>query len=263
MIAPGSRGTIVVHGNTDRDEAIRIDGGRSVAIVRPWGSTWTWRQSQIQAPTLDVVGENTRVYLQNITLVQNNFDVGVRVVGATVVLDETRVIKHEGGGVLVQDQGQLLARNAFIGQDHNAVDAVRINGGAATIVSSTLAGGGFNAAALSCNVFDAVQVRNAILVTRGGTASDEVVCSGADITFTATEGQRQGEGNVAVGEFPSASPTQWFADVANGDYHLTGAGLTAFAGVAHWTPDDPRWDIDGEDRPTLPRTPDFAGADVP
>jgi hypothetical protein len=109
----------------------------------------------------------------------------------------------------------------------------------------------------------AVAVRNAILVTRGGTPPDEVACPAADITYSATEGVVVGEGNVAVGMFPGGSPEDWFSNYAAGNFALQNDGLTLFADVAQWTTGDPPIDIDGDPRPAVDGTPDYAGADIP
>lgn len=57
--------------------------------------------------------------------------------------------------------------------------------------------------------------------------------------------------------------TTWFTDYDAGDAHLEPAGETQFADIAAWIASDPRFDFDGDLRPTESADPDYAGADVP
>ena len=107
-----------------------------------------------------------------------------------------------------------------------------------------------------------VDIRNSIIVSQGGTPPDELSCPSATITYSATEGVVGGDGNDAVGPFP-AMPADWFMSYAAGDFHLAAEGLTVFADVALWQTGDPLTDIDGDPRPAVDGTPDYAGADVP
>jgi hypothetical protein len=80
---------------------------------------------------------------------------------------------------------------------------------------------------------------------------------------SATETSFAGTGNVAVGELPLMTPEAWFVSYGIGDYHLQDDGLDLFADVAQWQAEDPSTDIDGDLRPNIDGTPDYAGADVP
>ena len=99
-------------------------------------------------------------------------------------------------------------------------------------------------------------------MTRGGSPPDEVACAAANITYSATEGGVAGEGNVAAGMFPGGSPGDWFVDYTTGNFHIQNDGLTLFGDVAQWQEGDPPTDIDGEPRPTVDGTADYAGADL-
>ena len=106
-------------------------------------------------------------------------------------------------------------------------------------------------------------MKNGIVVTEGGALGNELDCSGANISYSATEALVPGEGNVSLGLFPDGSPEQWFSNVNAGDLGLQNDGLTLFADVAQWSTGDPPTDIDDDLRPIVDGTPDYAGADVP
>jgi len=59
----------------------------------------------------------------------------------------------------------------------------------------------------------------------------------------------------------------WFVSYVSGDFSLTTMGAAPgdaiFESVAQWQSGDPSTDIDGDPRPTVDATPDYAGADIP
>ena len=128
------------------------------------------------------------------------------------------------------------------------------------------AGGTFNANALRCTLPMAVNVRNSILVTRGGTPPDEVACTGASVTieYSATEGkrlrhrQRRPWVPSPAALHRTGSPT---SQAATSTCRTTASptSLTSRSGRRG----DPAQDIDGDARPNVDATPDVAGADVP
>jgi hypothetical protein len=63
---------------------------------------------------------------------------------------------------------------------------------------------------------------------------------------------------VALGGHIEAS---WFVDIMAGDFHLD-TPPAAVSTSAQWTTGDPSIDIDGDPRPNVDGTPDYAGADV-
>jgi hypothetical protein len=104
---------------------------------------------------------------------------------------------------------------------------------------------------LRCTTPVAVEIRNSIVVTQGGTPPDELSCGSASVATSATE--------VDVGNFVIG----WFGNYNAGDFSLSGTGATTFADIAVWEAGDPATDIDGDLRPDVDGSPDYAGADVP
>jgi hypothetical protein len=205
----------------------------------------------------------TVVYMEGLALAGSTTSLGLQVTAATAWVDRSQIVQNTGGGILAESGAVLTLRNSFVGGDVSDASALQITQSSADVVYSTLGGGAFNASALSCAEPIAVLVRNSILVTRGGTPPDEVVCEGAVLDYSAMEGIVEGTENVSVGAFPGGMPTMWFVDYPTGDFHLQNVGETVFAEVAQWQLDDPATDIDGDARPTTNGAADYAGADVP
>src|SRR5690606_22488974 len=91
-------------------------------------------------------------------------------------------------------------------------------------------------------------VRNSILVSFD--PGPEVECPGITIADSATEA-----------ELGMLSGT-WFDNYSTGDFHLTMSAPIAAGTAARWQTGDPTTDIDGDPRPTVDGTADFAGADA-
>jgi len=127
------------------------------------------------------------------------------------------------------------------------------------VTYSSILGGGGDATALACGAMADVEVRNSIVVGRGGAAFD-IVCDAA-ITYSATESEYAGVGNVAIGDLTSGNQDVWFVDYVGNDFHVN-TPPAAVLTTAEWTIVDPVVDIDGDARPTVDGTADFAGADV-
>jgi hypothetical protein len=132
------------------------------------------------------------------------------------------------------------------------VIGVEVLDASASVLYSTVTASTFGTTpALGCTMPVAVDVRNSIIVSQGGTSPDELSCAAATIVASATEAD--------VGPFNAG----WFVNFNGGDYHLTASGTATFADLASWSTGDPSTDIDGDLRPTVDGTPDYAGADVP
>lgn len=263
-VGDGERRVIVVHeldGGVSYQGAVTIDAGRVIALFGAPGESPVI-QGTAGNPGVTVQGAGTALYMDGLT-VSLSAALGLRANGAMAWVDRSRIVQNTGGGVLAEAGAELVLRNSFVGGDYNDAIALEVDAATATVLYSTLGGGTFNANALACTAPLAVEVRNSTLVTRGGTPPDEVSCSAATITYSATEGIVIGEGNVAVGMFPGGSPGDWFTDYATGTFGLQNQGLIIFADVAEWRDGDPLIDIDGDPRPNLDGSPDYAGADLP
>ena len=261
---PGVPHAIILTG-VSTPNTITIDTNRIIAFLSSQAVPPIFTPGAVPSPTITVSGGDTVVYLHNITVSGNATDTEpgiLATMGAAVYLDETRAVDNDGGGLLVETGSEAHIRNSFVGASVDDASAVVVDGGSAAILYSTLVGGSSNARALFCSSPMGVDVRNSILVTRGGTPPDEVACGAATITYSATEGVIGGMGNVSVEEFPG-SPTDWFVNIGAGDFSLQNDGITDFANIAQWEEGDPPFDIDGDDRPNVDAVMDVAGADVP
>ena len=254
---------LVLHEGVDFNETATVSAG-VVAFVAAEGEQPQWVNTSVMAPTLTVTGLGTRVYLHDVRLTGNLNDLGLVLDdGAWVDVRRSRIVQNAGGGIRAQNGAELALRNSFVGGDVNDANAMEVNGAAAVVVYSTLGAGTFNAAALACTSPIGVEIRNSILVSRGGTPPDEVSCPDASISFSAAEGMIMGEQNAMVGMFPGGTPEDWFVNFSGGDFGLQNDGILLFADVAQWQLGDPTTDIDGDLRPTMDGTPDYAGADIP
>lgn len=260
--AGGAEGTIVIH-QDNYDEAVTVDEGRTLAFLAADGDLPLWILAGGGMPQL-TVSAGSALLMDGMQLSSNANDVGLHVDGGLAWVDRSRIVQNSGGGVVVENGAELVLRNCFVGGADNAA-AVDVNASTARVTFSTLGGGTITATGLSCTAPDMVEVRSSIIVALGimATGGVDVACSVAEITYTATEAPFAGTGNVAVGELPFMTPGDWFAGYGTGDYHLQNDGLDLFADVAQWQAGDPTTDIDGDPRPAVDGTADYAGADVP
>ena len=256
-----TEGTIIVH-QADYNEAVTVDGGRVLALLANAGDTPTLALIAGGAPQL-TVGDGT-VLLDGLRLSGNADAVGLVVDGGRAWVDRSRIVDNNGGGVLAQGGAELVLRNSFVGGSVDDATALEVDGATANVLYSTLGAGTTNGVGLACTTPVSVVVRNSLIVSRGVdvTGGFDVVCNEAEITFSATERVFPGVGNEAVGEMDGTMPQLWFVGYGTGDFHLQNQGLTVFADIAQWTQGDPTTDIDGDLRPTVDGTADFAGADT-
>jgi hypothetical protein len=203
------------------------------------------------------------VLLDGLRLSGNADDLGLSVSGGRAWVDRSRIVDNNGGGIVAEAGAELVLRNCFVGGGVDVV-SLDVNESSAAVLYSTIATSTFGVTpALRCSSPVAVDVRNSIIVSQGGTPPDELACPSAAVTYSATEGVVAGDGNENVGPFPGMMPATWFVDFTAGDYALQNQGLTVFADIAQWSTGDPLTDIDGDLRPTDDGSPDYAGADVP
>lgn len=264
---PGEEGTIILHEDS-YDESVVVGGGRVLAFLRldflyilggepslQWGAT--------AAPQLSV--NDATVILDKIGLVGNNSGQQALVLqGGKVWVDRSFIVFNQTGGILAENSAELVLRNSFVKGELGEI-ALEVNNASAQVLYSTLANISFSSVpALKCTNPIDLEVRNSIIVTQQNVdQADDIDCEGALITYSATESVLAGEGNVSVGNFYNFDPTLWFVGYLGGDYHLQNDGLTVFQDIARWQSGDPKTDIDGDLRPTVDGSPDYAGADVP
>jgi len=242
--------TIIVHAGS-YNEAVFVGVGRVFAFLAADGDLPVWSGTTgLDAPQL-TVGPGSHVLLDGLRLSGNDSPTApaVEVNGGHACVNRSRIIKNDGGGIWAHSNADLVVRNSFVGSGVDTIGLEVSDDASASVLYSTITASTFaSTPALSCTMPMAVDVRNSIIVSQGGTSPDELSCPEAILTNTATEQE--------VGSFVSG----WFVNFNNGDFHLTATGATAFDDIAIWQTGDPTTDIDGEDRPTSDRT---AGADIP
>jgi len=253
-VGEGAQATIVVYEPmADYNEAVTVDGGRVVAFLANDGDAPRWVLTGGGAPQLTIM-EGT-VLMEGMQMSGNASatDPGLLVNGGQAWVDRGRIVTNLGGGIVAQGGGELVLRNSFVGGSAPDVDAIALNDSTLDMLYTTAGGGsilGGQARALFCEGVSSAEVRNSILVSAD--PMPEVECSGATLTNSATE--------VETGPLDAVG---WFVGYASGDFSLTMAGADIFRDIAQWQEGDPSTDIDGEPRPNIDGTSDFAGADVP
>ena len=250
-VPTGQRRVIIVHEFDDGRSygPVVIDGDKTVALLAAEGEA-PMVQGYGGNSGIRVEGVEAVVYMDGISI-RGSGDVGLRVNGGQAWVDRSRIVQNSGGGVLAEAGAELLLRNCFVGSLGD-VTGVEIDGASASVLYSTVTASTFGSTpALGCTTPLAVDVRNSIIVSQGGTSPDELDCAGASVSSTATEAEA---GAFNIG---------WFDEFNAGDFSLTPSGAMTFADVALWSTGDPFTDIDGDPRPEVDASPDYAGADLP
>lgn len=254
-------GTIIVHAGT-YNEAVTVSGGRVIGLLAASGELPEWlRTMDPNAPQL-TVGVGTTVLLDGLQLSGNDSsdDAAVLINGGRAWLDRSRVIGNPGGGIVAQSNAELVLRNCFVGGSVNGVAALVINDATAAVGYTTIIGGlGSLAEGLSCTSGATVSVADSIVLLQSDNPA--VTCDPAIFDHSASEVVLPGTANENVGSFDDLS--DWFTNVATGDFALSMTGAVVFADIAVWQAGDPPTDIDGDPRPTTDGTSDYAGGDVP
>ena len=252
-VAAGMHGVVVVHeldGGNPYTGAVLIDGGKRIALLAAPGEAPVL-QGTGGNPGLTVEGAGTILYMDGLRVAGNTMGLGLHVNGAFAWVDRSRIVQNSGGGVLAENGAELTLRNCFVGGAAADVDAISLDASALEMLYTTVGGGSViveQTRALLCANAATADVRNSILVSLD--AMPEVECPGVVLANSATEAD--------VG-----FNATWFNGYATGDFSLTPSGAMTFADVALWSTGDPLTDIDGEPRPVVDASPDYAGADVP
>jgi len=239
-VADGAEHAIVITGGSGL-HTVTIDGGKTIAIVS--NSSAVRAINGNTAAVLTVTGNSTTAFLHRIRL-EDSDDVGIAVTsGASLFADSTQVAQNAGGGITLASGTSAQLRNSMVGANVNT-DAIVNSGAELEVLYSTLVGNfGASSLALSCSG-GTTAVRNSITVSR---ADDAVSCPGASISNTS---------EASGGSYDE----NWF-DLDGGDLSLNDGD--DFDGVAIWENGDPPFDFNGDARPGIDGTADYAGADVP
>jgi len=262
-IGDGMHGVIVVHevgfdGLTPYTGLVQIDGGKTIAMLAAAGEA-PILQGTGADPGMRVEGVGTVLYVDGLIASDSSVQ-GVVVDGATAWVDRSRIVENSGGGVLAQNGAELVMRNCFVGGDASDVDVLDIQGSSAEVLYSSLGAGLGATTAITCDGGSTVSVRNSVVISRGD--PEEIQCTIISMEYSATE-LDQGGTNTSVGMVNTA----WFNDYNGGDFSLTTVGPTSgsavFVDLAQWQEGDPPTDIEGDARPSIDGTSDYAGADIP
>jgi len=251
-IAIGELGTIYFATPGIHAEKFEVFEGVTVALIGKSQGTMEFQG----APTV-VVNQDGVLFAHDVDVVGGG-NVGVVCTSCQAWLSSSEITENDDGGIDVQGTSTVRIKNLTVGGFLLAAPAIAISAGSnVEILYSTLVGGVNNSAALVCQGGATVGVRNSLLASAN--ANPELVCAGVSITDSATESAAVG--SVALGQMPGDG--SWFADFAAGDLRLSMTAPSEIATAAVWHTGDPSADIEGDARPTMDGTPDYAGADVP
>lgn len=256
FINGGTLAVLVLHeleGGAPYTQDVLVSGDRTLAILAAPGESP--RLQGLAGDTLSLTSGAT-VYLDRVHL-SLSAGRGLLVDDATVFVDRSRIVQNTSGGIRAQNGAQLSIRSSFVGGSVNNVPAFDVNNATATLSYVTIGAGFGTARALTCNATSTVEAKSSIFVSEDSGGA-EVLCLPATIEHSATELDLGGT-NVALGDVS----TGWFVGYSTGDFHLAPSHPIAIDTAALFQLGDPPTDIDGDPRPTVDATPDFAGADVP
>lgn len=209
-------------------------------------------------PGVRVQGPGTSLYVDGLRVAGNLAGRGVELdMQALAWLDRSHIVQNANGGISAATGAELTLRNCFVGDLTHGAHGLLVDGASSYVLSTTLGAGFTNFAEvfpLRCTGTVDVSIRNGLLVSFDEAA--EISCGAATVTNTAAEALIPGAGNVALGDVQA----DWFTGAASGDFSL-GSPPALLGTTARWNDNDPTTDINGDLRPTIDGSPDYAGAD--
>lgn len=270
MIDVGEEGTIVVVSKLTHIEHINVQDYRILALVDRtvagnlfYGngeviSVALWAKLFIDSFKLDsssaaIDCTTADVWVRDATLTAetsiqaNNCNLDI----------ETSVLRPGNGEAIYLFDSKLSLRNSIVIGSFDRVPIQIRSGSKVDVVYTTIAGG-YDAGCVQCDVgagFGST-IRNSLIVSFSN-MPEIIGCLDAEITDSALE--------TPLGDNLSLGGVQlnWFEDYFEADFHLTDAAPPTLAGAGVWRDGDPRFDIDGDARPSIDGAPDYAGADRP
>lgn len=262
FINGGTLAVLVLHeleGGAPYTQDVLVSGDRTLAILAAPGESP--RLQGLAGDTLSLTSGAT-VYLDRVAILGNTTGRGLLVDDATVFVDRSRIVQNTSGGIRAQNGAQLSIRSSFVGQDATSQISISLDSSTTSVLNTTVTGGfGMGTIALRCTGGGSTEIRNSLLATLSSTP--EISCIGAQVSHSVAESNPGGEGSVALGPADESTMTELFVGYSTGDFHLAPSHPIAIDTAALFQLGDPPTDIDGDPRPTVDATPDFAGADVP
>ncbi|MDC0719487.1 right-handed parallel beta-helix repeat-containing protein [Nannocystis bainbridge] len=240
------------------------------------------------SPAIDVdvdallVNDDARVYLKDLRFIGSSMSAGnalvclnaevwadkvefssresvaIDTIGCALQIRRSRVYANQGGGIRI-DKGQTRIENSFItsnGGNFAQYGGIHVVTGDLDVVYSSIIGNNSdaNADSLHCNDPGTIRLRNVVLF--GQSQLTSVTCDGATVSDSLVDSSVLAGRNVTV---EGAAQSAWFENAAGGDFHAK-AGAP-FAELGRWRTGDPAVDYDGDPRPDVDMSPDWAGAD--
>jgi hypothetical protein len=261
-IGAGLQGVIVVHEQNSGlgYSGTLIDEGKIIALIAAIGETPVLLGTAGN-PGLRAEGATTVLYVDGLQIAGNTMGLGLRANDAFVWVDRSSIVQNSGGGVLVENGADVTLRNCFVGRNGDEFADTRGITAASSVLdvnyTTVAANDGTGASgpiSMSCDGATIGEVRNSIVAAGDGT----IDCASVSFSFNVvdTAGLAGSDNDVL-----SFDPLAWFPGIAMSDFHITMG--PPFADAAEWSTGDPLTDIDGDPRPAIDGTPDYAGADVP
>lgn len=279
-LSPGSKTVVRVRSGTYKTK-VDVTGGVIVAIVGDGGVL----------PAIDVtndallVNDGARVFLDRLRVVGSamsptrglvclNAKVwadrvefssreggAIHAIGCDLQLRRTRIYTNAGGGLLL-DKGSAYLENTFVTSNGSAFSShggMSLTGGVAVeAVYTTIVGNiadALVADSIHCSGAGTVVLRNSVLF--GKPQGTSLSCDTSAASDSVVDSQLLEGGENVVVE-PSVQ-SKWFKDPANYDFHVSADAPFGDRGV--WRLGDPGVDYDGDSRPAVDRSADWAGAD--
>ncbi len=265
---------------------IDVSSGLTIAIMRESDETDPIVLQVANADSIQVA-QNAKVYIEDLSIRGEGPTTAAGVVCNAALLSLTRseIIDKRGTGAISNDCQLTLEGSRLY---NNSGGGIKATSGAVEIVNSIIGNNGsggamvsgltldgsvevdilystiafnfaFGPQALACSQGATGSIRNSIVFGSGD--QNSVECTSIEFTTSAVDSNDL-MGSMNKFFSPGELQLGWFVDVLGGDFHLTGNG-PEFNGVAVWSDGDPSVDYDGEARPVVDSSPDFAGADIP
>lgn len=275
MIGIGEQGTIVIQTLLEHPDQIDITDFREVALVDDTVastivSSDAWAQIEmnfnaklfidsflLRSPSGKVVDCNTsKIWMRNMRMRAGTDAFAGHDCEYYV---ETSAIETGRWAFLLDGDDRLELTNSFVegANDHDAI-VLSSSGARVKILDSTIGAGYFDVSAVQCTQSTGFgsSIRNSLIVSLSNTL-EIVDCPDLEITDSTLETPLAD--NLSLG----GVQLNWFEDYFEADFHLTDAAPPTLAGAGVWRDGDPRFDIDGDARPSIDGAPDYAGADRP